>query len=94
VRVDTSGRVCVYWNHARNNGGRNEERGIMVTNEGTPLINVFVDRPNRRNVTVLALPRATAVPMMDYLCDAGFRIGHDGWYSEAEENAQRAAVAV
>jgi hypothetical protein len=56
------------------------------------LINVFVDDADGRSLTVVNTPRNSAVPLMDYLYDQGFRICHDGWFSEAEEAAQRAAV--
>lgn len=65
----------------------------IVTNEGTPVINAFVDDANGRNVTCLALARATAVPMLDYLSDAGYRVSHDGWYSSAEMTEQRDCAA-
>ena len=56
------------------------------------LINVFVDTPMGAGIAHVATPRSSAVPLMDYLTDAGFRITHDGWYTEAEEQAQRTAA--
>lgn len=54
------------------------------------LINVFVDDATGRNITCLSLARDTAVPMMDFLWDEGFqRLNHDGWFTLAEEAAQR-----
>lgn len=67
----------------------------VVTNEGTPIINVFVDSPiHGENITILALRRDSAVRMMDYLYDQGFRISHDGWFTEDEEIAQRANTPI